>query len=439
MRWIIRSVLILAALGLLWLGLVLSHWLPRPTAEEQAALAAFEQPQAQVSGERNAAEFLRLFEYVLTADELAEVSAIDQANLARFERPEDEFQFQTHAEGRYARLPPVEAADWHCDPWREQSGPHCLDQIRANEAAARSLIVEHAARLQKEMALAEFDHVATLLPAFNAHITGSLHPGVLVMVAAAIEHLDGHTQAALDRLCTHASAWRQLRGNSDSLLNQMIGVAAISRLLRMTSEIQAEAPGIHPKACEDAFRPLADRELLMCAVMRGEFDFQHQAAQTLDAAEQDRWWDRLVRRVYNRRHTEARLALPLAWYCQEGHAERVRTRSATPVPAEHQCSFWQHASNPIGCILADIASPTFDRYYLRTLDLDGRLRLYQVARWIAESGRDPVAALAELSVEMRSPEHEFSVDGSGRLRMSVLDNSRGEYWTLAPMARERPD
>lgn len=435
MRWMIRGMLVLGALGLLWLGLVLSQWLPRPTAEEQAALAAFERPQAQVKGERNAAEFLRLFEYQLTAEERAEVSAIDQAALAAIAEPAEELRFKSHAEGRYPRLPTLEPADWHCIPWQEPPNRGCLAEVRANEQAAREMLTVHGTRLQKEMTLAGYDHVDTPLPAFNSHIIGSRYPGLLVTVAAAIEHIDGQTDVALERLCSHASAWRQLQGSSDSLINHMIGEAAISRLLRMTIEIQAEAPAAHPQSCQSAFRPLADRELLMCTVMRGEFDYMRHATRTHYLETQGSWWDIFGERLYNRRHTEARLALPLAWYCQDQHAERVRLRSATPAPPEFQCSVWQAAYNPIGCILAEIASPTFDRYYLRTLDLDARLRLYQAARWIARSGKDPATALGELPAELRSPEHAFSVDANGRLRVSMLDDSRGDHWSMAQVGQ----
>ena len=54
MRKFIRGTLAMAVLIALWLALVLSEWLPRPTAEEQAALAALAVEPESAKGERDA-------------------------------------------------------------------------------------------------------------------------------------------------------------------------------------------------------------------------------------------------------------------------------------------------------------------------------------------------------------------------------------------------
>lgn len=430
LRWPLRIALLLLLLALLWLAFMQAGSLPGSSAAQREALASLEGERTQVHGSRNAAEFMRLFEYVLDATQLAEVSAEDhRVRLGRSRSVEEDWN-ETVAEGEYPRLGTWSSADWQCQAWPDEDDSGCLPRIRAHLDEARALLEASRERLAKETALDGYDHVRvrTDLALFPM---GPPSAGGAVALAAALDHVDGRSEAALHRLCTHIATWRSLRANNNSLITDMLGVAVLSRLLRLAAEITAEQPEAWVPACESALQPLSDAEIDQCPVFAGEFAYQRQmlGSELLGAAD---WGALGARLLWNQNHTELLMAQPLAWYCGPEHADRASRRSAKPTAPEVSCSPWQRAFNFAGCMLVDVGGPDLDRYYLRVLDLDAKFRLLQVARWLRAQGQagDMALRLSRLPEDMQSPEHRLALSQDGYLELSLLDQSRTASWRI---------
>ena len=441
MRLLSRVLLALTLLGLLSLAVILSDWLPRTSEREQAAMEALQSDLAQTRGQRNAADYLRLAAFDLDADLIATISAEDRAVRSQSRRvAEDDYAF-TVAEGRYPKLAPWPQTDWECEVWPEVDDQGCLPRVRSREVEARAMLAEHNRWLAIETGLIDFDHVRAdmqlaLIP------MGPPSTGKPVALAAALQHIDGDTAGALDRLCIHITSWRQLRAQSNNLITDMLGIAIINRLLRLAAEIAAEVPDLpRPDSCAAALSLLEDDELLQCRAFAGE----HELWQALlsGATEEELLLDTPWKALFwNPRHTRALVALQPALFCQTTHADRVARRSLEPPMPGFSCDGWQRAFNSSGCIVLN-GSNSNDRYYHRVLDLDARFRLFQLADWIrSQDGHADVSALlAEMPQELRNPAYRFELDAEhDLLRVSQVDTGHGQWWSL-PLwpAASRPE
>ena len=99
-----------------------------------------------------------------------------------------------------------------------------------------------------------------------------------------------------------------------------------------------------------------------------------------------RWQDRLQPLLYDHEQTVARMAPPLAWYCNDP----ARTAVARDVPvetppmpsrAEPRLSC---VANLVGCALADIGSPAYVDYQLRLQDARIRLIATATLLWLRD-------------------------------------------------------
>jgi len=88
LKWL-GMILVLPAL---WLGLVLTEWLPRPAASDAAVIAALKAPSPSVDGRRNAFAGLQSFGFEVPESEWDAVAAADVAlaNLA-YDKPDEIF------------------------------------------------------------------------------------------------------------------------------------------------------------------------------------------------------------------------------------------------------------------------------------------------------------------------------------------------------------
>jgi len=94
------------------------------------------------------------------------------------------------------------------------------------------------------------------------------------------------------------------------------------------------------------------------------------------------------------------------------------------------------ALDPFGCILAGIANPRFSDYRDRVIDLDGRFATLRTAVWLRDLPGEPAQAFANRPAELRTPEHEVTIDvAAGTLTMQALDTAPVRAtWTI-PFAR----
>ncbi len=433
-KWFLLSIVALAAL---WFGLVLSHWLPRPTAQEQAALAALKQAKSQSLGEHNAYAYLWLFDYDIPDDQIDAVMATDLAAIEQY--PADQVMdppFRSSADGRYPALPPIDAGELSC----ARDAPACLATVSNDLAFAKTFVAEHQRRLQKEASLAGYDHIKTLTqPRLEVQVSSYRPSTAVVLAAAAVEHLEGRSELAVARLCGYAGTWRRLRANADSLVLDVTGQAAISSSAGMLAQILAQRPDLDDTLCLSSFAPLSDDELNQCSTMAGEFRLFNGPALLAVPADAS-WPDRIQPHMLNQRHMRGLFALPLGYYCQDEHAQRVAARTHIPAPPKTGCSLIGKVFSPYACILGAIASPSYESYYRRLLDVDARLRLLNAARWVRAQGTNqtPTKLMLSLPERYRSDIHPISFDAdSGELVVSQLVRRPEADWRI-PLKRSGP-
>lgn len=441
MRKLLKGVGVLALLAAVWLGLVLSEWLPPETEAQREAEALMAQQPPNVSGERNVFAALWLFGYDVPEDQLDEVAAADAAAfLAAAQKTGNVTEFQTSAKGKFAEIPgPPHSDPLLCEMWKGD----CLARIRANPEGTRQRLAEFSQRLERGDRLAQYDHHRYgFVPRFDSPIAG---PGSLFGLqasAAALDFIDGKPDAAFARLCRDTATWRRLRSHSDMLIIDMLAVAQMSQTARLYAEMLAELSADFVAPCPEVFEPLTDAESNQCAVLRGEYLFMSNSL--IDALrtgafqpEGSRWVHRALAALVNRRHVVGVTAEWFAQVCGEANRKRVEHRDPTPLPNpfEQPCGPTDWAFDPIGCsLLGDV--PAYNDYYVRVLDLDGRLKLLQSAIWLRSQPLDGDRAqqFAARPTALQSSHHAMTLDlEHGVLRMKNLEkpgSARGETWEI---------
>ncbi|MCB1629648.1 MAG: hypothetical protein KDI48_18095 [Xanthomonadales bacterium] len=431
LKWILLISLILP---LLWSTLVLTHWLPRPSADQEAALAMVKEVQARRLGEHNAYPLLWLFKYAVPRDQL---NAVMEADLERFEKyiqdPMPQRPFESIALESYAELPEPSKAAAACFG---RGGGSCLTDVRANVEAVRAELDAQAERLQRESWLSDYDHIAI---AFSRSISAPrvlyFGNGGVVRSAAAFAHLSGDSVRALERLCEHTRSWRRLRQHTDLLQADLLGRSVIAANIRLAAEILAERPDLDGLECLDSFAPLGDEELDQCSTMVGEY-LDLARGWLLDEEKQI-----LVQRAVNLRHSRALIAQSKAYYCQAAHQQRILLRAAEPSAPEVRCTFAEQVFNPVGCLLADQQLGD-EIYYRGALDLDAKLRTFQAARWLRTHSVDgaPGTALDRLPAMFANASHQLSLspDGTDLELQQLLQPPGAEPWSI-PISRPVAD
>ncbi len=441
MSLLIRVATVIGILAALWALLVFSQWLPLRSAEENEALSIIDRTHAQQLGERNAFPRLWLFDYDLNEQQVASVMAQDAARLAALPlSDESEPSFVSGAEGRYPKLATPSEQAWHCTV----VSVGCLSAIRAHLNQVREELDMHRVRLLRLESLADFDHAKVLfVHNLSTPYVHDFRPGRLLLSAAAVEHLDGDSITAVQRLCRATAGWRRLASKNNSLIVSALTQVAIAETARMLAEILAERPDLDALACLSAFSPLNDDDFNQCPIMAAEYQiFANIMGDVVRKQAAERWPRNLASRALNLDHILARHAVATAFFCQDVHRQRVHKRSQTPQPPAAYCGVLSKIFDPIGCtIIKDMGAP-YDRFYLRSLDTDAQLRLLQSARWLRASAdeRSVGERLAELPAELRSPEHSISYDASsGEIRIKLLDDLHSEYWSVPISTPRRPD
>lgn len=439
MRLLKWSIILAVCLPALWFGLLLSHWLPLLSDEQQAALDLVEKIKAEPLGERNAYPLLWFLPYDIPVDQLDQAMAEDLERFAEFQQAKDQSDgFVSVAESRSLNMNTADEGVAAACYRREGD---CLGDVREHLPAVAMELQVQRQRLEREMLLEQYDHVARTFPrALRAPLTVPGGIGGIVRVAAAHEYLTLGADAALQRLCRHTRAWRTLRSNTDVLVIDVLGQVTIAANAALAARILAEQPQWESLPCLSAFDPLADSELMQCRVMIGEQEWMSIGLmEAVDGAESS--LDQLQGRMINWRHTLAMSALQKTYYCSDAHRVRIVGRSADPPPPEPQCTFAEKLYNPYGCVLMAIAQGLLDPYYLRALDLDARLRLLKVAQWLrAHDDGSPLGErLRRLPDHLRSPSHAYKVTGNGRsIGIELLQRLENPVWSIPVSANPDP-
>ena len=428
-RWGLYGV----GLVLVWLALVLSEWLPRPTAAERDALTALAVEPESLKGERDGFAAIWLMGFDVPEDQLAQVL---QADIAAYEKMLAQTgsvsEFQTSAQGKFVTVAFPSGKDPAlCELWKED----CLDRVRRAPEVARKRLAEFSTRLTRSRWLANYDHFHyAFTPRFESPIASLGGLTNLQLTDAALQYVDGHIDQAFATLCSDTASWRRFRSRSDMLIHDMVGIAQMSSAAALYANMLAEQPSDFSAPCPKVFAPLSDAELDQCASLRFEFlTTRNSFEQGISGIGRS---ERLALVLANKEHVIRKTAVAIGHYCQSNHRERIARRDPTRVQQAKVCGITAHVLDPAGCALAERSFPDYHDYFARALDLDARLRLLGAALWMRKQpSSDPGSIFGQRPSELKSPHHQFELVAPGKLlRMRNLDKGRGEYWQIPLLA-----
>jgi hypothetical protein len=422
----------LLLLALLWMGLVATEWLPRPTAEDLALQETLARAPANTGGQRNAFALLQVFGHEVPESEWQAVAAAD---VAAFAQAQPGSAFKSTAEGRYpahAEVPGKEPS--LCSVW----DPECLSKVRDHQSEARQWVSKLQARLVQGEALLGHDYYRyEFTPRADSPLApmGGYFP--ILMSAIALKHLEGDSEEAFAMLCRHTAGWRQLRSHSDLLIMDMLGIALMTGATRLYAEMLAEMPTEFAAPCPEVFAPLADAELDQCPVYLFELRAMNNTIDALGDRHLSLYGEsvspilRAGNSLMNKRHAKALYARNLGRYCTDAQYDRIRARTGEPLPEPAACSAFEWALDPVGCQVSQ-ASLDVEPYFKRLLDLDVRLKLLNTLLLVRGLPADAAqTAFDGRPAALRSAEHPMSIDtDAGIVRMIPLEKTRGNPWDL---------
>jgi hypothetical protein len=382
----IQFALALVALFLIWLLILQFELLPRLSPAQQQALALMRDRPAL--GQRNALATLYLLNYDVAASEIPRTFANLQMELAASLRQRDidldagqeliDDPFSILDKGldrRFKALFSTQSPPTLC-----MKADACLMKVKRDPEAIRAALMPYAKLPEKVALLHNFDSLDFApLPADPRLPLPFLQYGTPTLTRFALQAAEGDTAGAVAQTCDFIAMSRRLR-NSYSLIANMIGIYNIQVGARLIAEIQAANPTQElPPKCTAALALLAPQEQSLCNAMRGEFAMSSTLFDQLNTAANEvngkrprpfaRW---LTKISINGEHAKAMTALELSAYCKTPYVQ-----PETPV----KCGAIEIMANPVGCWLADISRPAFEKYPLRVQDANTHLQLFALAQF----------------------------------------------------------
>jgi len=419
MRWILRALLVVAAVAIAWLGIVWSGVLPRVTPEQRAALAFLREMPPPPPG-RNAFALLWAQpwavppgrEAAILAEDLARFDAWALAWDAHYRAPRDDGgdtregpklfgSIAVERYGRRASLP--DGQPWLCNT---EWDADCVAAVANDPDAARAALAGVADSVALAALLDQSSHVRSPFP---PHIAGPL-PGLgdwgrIALNAAALRAHDGDVPGALADLCRMGTTWRRFRAGADTLVTDMVGIAYATVAVQQALAIHATAPADTPwpQACDALIAPLSAAELDQCNAARGEFAL---AAQYVEAAALPGTGRGPFGRLLHREHTLARLTAIYRPLC-----------ASLPDVGDPACVAPEQLFNPAGCQLSAQSGPTpavSQSYATRLRDFDHRLALARAVRWWRAQPGSMTGSVPVWPDEFAAIRSEIMVDPAAR-------------------------
>jgi hypothetical protein len=428
MRKAIRIGGVLGGIVLLWLVLAWTGWLPRPSAEQRAALALLKAPREHAIGEHNAFGFFWLLQHDIDEAEYAAQIARDAAVVATWDLGRPNAPLPRDA---LPRRVPVDLAPLQgCG-----RDSRCLADVRANTDAVRAGLAARQPLFERLDTLGRFDHYRSEFP---PTLSGPIPPlqdsGRLQILRAALRYVDGETDAALAGLCAHMSAWRRMKGRSDSLIFEMVGLAWVRDGAQLFADIRAELPPTHPLPanCDTAFGTPESLPRQSCDIYRGEFAMVERGiAQMVSGGvrEPDDDMPKNHNILFNPGATAAAAARPFADLCNL--IGRPVADWPSPATLAVRCGADEWMFNPTGCVLNGVHfTALYTAYVLRDRDAEGQLRALALADWLAMQP-DPQSAFDGRPTEHRGFEQVVTYSDR-ELSIELLDRPGGRpsHWRI---------
>ena len=334
------------------------------------------------------------------------------------------------------------------DPaWCSLRKPGCLERVRAAPQAYAGLLQRNATQLDRAASLSAWDYFASPFPPrINAPLP-AFQPLTRLTTRSAWRFANGEIDAGLAGVCAGVTQGRKLMAGGDSLIGSMIGAALIHGNATLLADMVAELPRDRalPADCKLAYDLPMQSADGICRTMLSEARFIVGGLRTQITAEVatagsgeeiPAWASRLL---FDPEHTAARVAPVFAWYCGE-QARSLMTQDQPLVDRSPTPSRWslQCASNPVGCVLADISQPAYVDYGVRLQDAGARLRTTAALLWLREqSGAMDEAALARLPPSMQSRTRPLRLDAAAGTLATTLygkpdggDKGNGGIWAV---------
>ncbi|WP_372014518.1 hypothetical protein [Pseudoxanthomonas sp. 10H] len=406
-----------------------------PTRAEREALALVQAPPPD--GGRDGFAALWTLGYDIPAAEQGRVLAEDVRSLgalAPWDPSRRDGPAWRSAREDWPRLgePRQGDPDW-CAP--REAG--CIERIRAAPAAYAGLLAHHGRLLERTDALSAYDRFRSPLPPRLDAPFPEFQWLARAHTRDAWRFAQGDADAALAGACAGVAQGRTLIVGGDSLVGSMVGAALVQGNATLLAEMLAELPRGHPlpPACEAALGLPLDLEAGICRTMLSEgrwvsAGIQGQATAVALGASMGRdvpaWASGAL---FDPERTAARGAPKFAWYCSAQARELIAADRPLLDPAPPP-SRWSLAcaSNPIGCVLADVAQPAYRDYGVRLQDADARLRTLAALLWLRrQDGVIDEAAVARLPAPMRSAVRPLRLDATaGTLGVDLYESPRPE-------------
>jgi hypothetical protein len=428
MRKAIRIGGVLGGIVLLWLALAWTGWLPRPSAEQRAALALLKAPREHAIGEHNAFGFFWLLQHEIDEAEYAAQIARDAAVVATWDLGRPNAPLPRDALPR--RVPVDLAPQQGCG-----RDSRCLADVRADTDAVRAGLAARQPLFERLDTLGRFDHYRSEFPpALSGPIPPLQDSGRLQLLRAALRYVDGDTDAALAGLCEHMSAWRRLKGRSDSLIFEMVGLAWVRDGAQLFADIRAELPPTHPlpASCDTAFGTAEPFPRQSCDIYRGEFAMVERGiAQMLSGGVREPGDDTPKNHniLFNPGATVAASARRFVGLCNL--IDQPIAGWPSPATPPLRCRIDEWMFNPTGCVLNGVAvEAAYLDYVLRDRDGEGQLRALALADWLAMQP-DPQAAFDARPAEHRAFEQQVTfADGELSIELLHRQGGRASHWRI---------
>ena len=419
---------------LLVIGVYLTSRAMGPSKVEREALTLIDTPPVHQGSDGFAAL------YTLTRDipddKQGSVLAEDVRRVAALPLPS--------AEGTGAPLWHSALEDWptlgenrNDDPaWCSLHKPGCLELVRSAPQAYAGLLERNATQLDRVEALSAWDHFANPFPPRLDTPLPAYQPWTRLITRDAWRFANGEIDAGLAGACAGVAQGRKLIAAGDSLIGSMIGVALVQGNATLLADMLAELPRDHalPPSCGAAFdlpMPLDDG---VCRTMLSEARYTTGVLRTQIVADVEggftgkkvpAWTSRLL---FDPERTVARGAPKFAWYCG-GQARALLAQDQPLLDRSAPSTRWslQCVSNPVGCMLTDIAEPAYSDYALRLQDALARLRTTAALLWLREQpGALDKAAFARLPASMQSTARPLQLDASTGTLATALYEKPGK-------------